>query len=297
MIEYACQNQRQFHGPAAYYNCLNQQLSALEAIPAKPSLAAVSTAERLRIESACHNEKYFHGPAAYYSCIDQQISALSRRQVPTPPADNKQRTSQGLSSVEVAGEPQAQSRVRHRSPPAPAQSGTADQASRIPAGTSNAPSAPAAPATNASQPYRFAILIVVAVAGLSLWSVYRGLRGGKCKKCGSKFRGPTRYCPSCTADIQEEAKRASDHRPDSSREEARERVHSPKREPEDGFDPYRVLGIARDASQEEIRAAYYRQMASYHPDKVAHLGEDIQELAKRKAQAINRAYEELVNMV
>jgi DnaJ-domain-containing protein 1 len=70
-----------------------------------------------------------------------------------------------------------------------------------------------------------------------------------------------------------------------------------KREPESEFDSHIVLGIARDASKEEIRAAYYHQMASHHPDKVAHLAEDLQELAKRKTQAINRAYEKLVNVV
>jgi DnaJ-domain-containing protein 1 len=36
-------------------------------------------------------------------------------------------------------------------------------------------------------------------------------------------------------------------------------------------------------------------MANYHPDKVAHLGVELQELAQRQTQAINRAYEELMN--
>ncbi|UWZ85143.1 restriction endonuclease [Occallatibacter riparius] len=59
------------------------------------------------------------------------------------------------------------------------------------------------------------------------------------------------------------------------------------------FDPYRILGIRRGASREEIRAAYRREMSNYHPDKVAHLGKELQDLAKVKAQAINRAYSEL----
>jgi len=59
------------------------------------------------------------------------------------------------------------------------------------------------------------------------------------------------------------------------------------------FDPYAVLGIGRDASREEIRAAYHREMVNYHPDKVAHLGRELQQLAKTKAQEINRAYQEL----
>jgi restriction system protein len=59
------------------------------------------------------------------------------------------------------------------------------------------------------------------------------------------------------------------------------------------FDPYAVLGVSPTASLEEIRAAYRREMVNYHPDKVAHLGKDLQEFAKAKAQQINRAFEEL----
>ncbi|MGB8131223.1 MAG: restriction endonuclease [Candidatus Angelobacter sp.] len=59
------------------------------------------------------------------------------------------------------------------------------------------------------------------------------------------------------------------------------------------FDPYAVLGISRNASPEEIRAAYRREMVNYHPDKVAHLGKELRDLAKTKAQEINRAYQEL----
>ncbi|HEY6306700.1 MAG TPA: restriction endonuclease [Candidatus Angelobacter sp.] len=61
------------------------------------------------------------------------------------------------------------------------------------------------------------------------------------------------------------------------------------------FDPYAVLGVSPNASLEEIRAAYRREMVNYHPDKVAHLGKELQELAKTKAQEINRAFEELAH--
>jgi uncharacterized protein (DUF427 family) len=72
MIESACQTQRMFHGPAAYYSCLRQQLTALEANPARPSLAGISGDEQRMIESACQTQRMFHGPAAYYSCLRQQ---------------------------------------------------------------------------------------------------------------------------------------------------------------------------------------------------------------------------------
>ena len=61
------------------------------------------------------------------------------------------------------------------------------------------------------------------------------------------------------------------------------------------FDPYSVLGVAKGASPPEIRKAYLTLLAKYHPDKVAHLGIEFQEIAKQKTLEIMRAYEELRN--
>lgn len=59
------------------------------------------------------------------------------------------------------------------------------------------------------------------------------------------------------------------------------------------WDPYAVLGVQRGASAEEIGRAYRAQMKLYHPDRVADLGEELQQVAHRKAIEIQRAYEEL----
>ena len=59
------------------------------------------------------------------------------------------------------------------------------------------------------------------------------------------------------------------------------------------FDPFQVLGVRPVATQEEIKAAYREMMSKYHPDKVAHLGEEFQEIAKARTKAINQAYETL----
>ncbi len=55
--------------------------------------------------------------------------------------------------------------------------------------------------------------------------------------------------------------------------------------------PHQVLGVGRDASPEEIRAAYQGKVRHYHPDKVAEMGPELRELAETRTKEINAAYE------
>ena len=59
------------------------------------------------------------------------------------------------------------------------------------------------------------------------------------------------------------------------------------------LDPYTVLGVSRNASKEQIKAAYKEALSKYHPDKVQHLGEELQKLSKVKTQEITEAYKRL----
>ena len=62
-------------------------------------------------------------------------------------------------------------------------------------------------------------------------------------------------------------------------------------EPSAEQDPYKILGVSRNASPEEIKSAYRKQAQRYHPDRVSHLGEELQQLAKQKFLEIQKAYE------
>jgi hypothetical protein len=59
-------------------------------------------------------------------------------------------------------------------------------------------------------------------------------------------------------------------------------------------DPFQILGVKPGASRDEIKAAYRRAVAKYHPDKVTHLGKEFQELAHQKLVVIQKAYETLM---
>ncbi len=58
---------------------------------------------------------------------------------------------------------------------------------------------------------------------------------------------------------------------------------------------YRTLAVDRSASTEAIDQAYRRQMAQYHPDKVAGAAEEIRQLAEERASAINAAYDTVMD--
>ena len=66
-------------------------------------------------------------------------------------------------------------------------------------------------------------------------------------------------------------------------------------EPDSGApkSPYTVLGVSPGASREEIHAAYRKLANQYHPDKVAHLGKEFQDLAEQRFKEIQQAYQTL----
>ncbi|HPR58496.1 MAG TPA: TerB family tellurite resistance protein [Bacteroidales bacterium] len=58
----------------------------------------------------------------------------------------------------------------------------------------------------------------------------------------------------------------------------------------DNHTNYKILEITPDASDEEVKKAYRKMALKYHPDRVSHLGPEIQKAAKEKFQELNAAY-------
>ena len=59
-------------------------------------------------------------------------------------------------------------------------------------------------------------------------------------------------------------------------------------------DPYKVLGVSPDASDDEIKKAYRQLARKYHPDK--YRDNDLADLASEKMKEVNAAYEEIKKM-
>jgi DnaJ like chaperone protein len=53
---------------------------------------------------------------------------------------------------------------------------------------------------------------------------------------------------------------------------------------------YKVLEIDESATDDEVKKAYRKMAVKFHPDKVAHMGKEIQQSANDRFQKLNEAY-------
>ena len=58
---------------------------------------------------------------------------------------------------------------------------------------------------------------------------------------------------------------------------------------------YEILGITKEATNDEVKKAYKKMAMKHHPDKVAGMGGEVTRKATEKFQAINEAYETIKN--
>lgn len=56
---------------------------------------------------------------------------------------------------------------------------------------------------------------------------------------------------------------------------------------------YKILEVKPSSSDSDIKAAYREMVKKYHPDRMAHLGEGIQNSAKAKFDKVQKAYESI----
>ena len=56
---------------------------------------------------------------------------------------------------------------------------------------------------------------------------------------------------------------------------------------------YKILGINKTATDNDIKKAFRTMATKYHPDKVGHLGDELRVLAEEKFKAVNDAYQNI----
>ena len=57
-------------------------------------------------------------------------------------------------------------------------------------------------------------------------------------------------------------------------------------------DPYEILGVSRNATDDQVRAAYRELVKKYHPDK--YQGNPLADLAEEKLREVNEAYDQVM---
>ena len=58
-------------------------------------------------------------------------------------------------------------------------------------------------------------------------------------------------------------------------------------------DDYKILEISENASDDEVKKAYRTMAKKYHPDRVAHLGDEMRKQAEEKFAKMSEAYERI----
>lgn len=310
LIEHRCRTTVAAGAPGteAYQECPSVQLLSLRADFGR-DLSRLSAAERRTIDSVCSKIRASQGRDAYVECLSGQLVSLSNRRSRTKP-----------DSSAAAPPPQE---FAPSASPAPLANPASSSSSGPWIGATLVTLAVAAGSVFLAMKARRSAR-KCRVCGVNVSD-----SGDLCQKCRHEAAETVKRAAADRADRQrahEEEQRQQGEREEKQRrlklleeeeaglrqqeqarqeEQARREAETGQREEEarrrhqtdvpseEVFEPYSVLGVARDAAQEAIRAAYEEAKLKYDPDQVAHLGAELREHYKAKAQAVEQAYQQL----
>lgn len=313
LIEYVCSAAR---APGAlatdtYEQCLRAKLLSLRADFGR-DLGRLSAADRRALDSACNKIREMQGREAYVGCVNDQLVSLRNRRSRGKPA---------AADAAATASPSASNPSPTVEPPAPSSS---SGFSGIWIGASLAGLFVAGGAWLVVKGRRPSARC--RTCGTKMTEA-----GDLCQKCRHEAAEALRRAAAERAEHEraqvEEPRRLREQAEEQQREKARQeeearlRFEEQERQREAAerqrqdelrqreeesrrlaqmsdasqatFDPHMVLGVPRDASQDVIEAAYHEARLKYDLDQVSHLGPELQEHYKKKAQAVDRAFEML----
>jgi hypothetical protein len=311
LIEHVCNASRVVGAveSGAYQTCLHLKLASLRADFGR-DLSKLSVADRKTIDSACSKVLETRDRDAYVECLSTQLTALSSqrsRATPGPATAPSPAPASPASPQSLPPEPSSESPVLRI--------GLGLAIVLLGAGGAftimrrrRVPTAPAAPST------------------CRMCGAAAAQPGGMCERCRREAADAARRASAERADQtqknlqelrqqkarqDEEARQREQQRARQQEQETRQReeettrreAEARRREEEarrasqttgdsarDELDPHAILGVSRDATTEQIRAAYDEAMSKYDLTNVEHLSPELQEHYKTKAQAVERAF-------
>jgi hypothetical protein len=306
LIEHACLSQLPaIAGADAYQDCLTARLRSLRADYGR-DLSQISPADRSALDAACSKTRQAEGREAYLECLTVQLVAIrNRRSKANPGASQEAEPPAPLESVQVV-------------PLTTPASGTFSSRALVWIGVTLVALVAAGGGAFVALKGRRAI------RKCRSCGAHVPGAGDLCPTCRHEAAEALRHAAAERADQEraqvEEKKRQSEREEElrlrrareeedarlrqeletRQREDARRQLEEEQEESrrksraavdaEDVSDPYEVLGVPRDAGQEAIEAACQAGRLKYAQENVAHLGPELQEHYKRKAEAVERAY-------
>jgi len=311
LIERACSMlpSASFADSDAHTRCRNAQLQQLRSDFGR-DLRRLSNGERTALDSACGRLSTTHGREAYLDCLNAQLVALRTRRTRATRAQASTATPAAEASAASAAAPSAPA-------PSPGSSLTA----LIAGGALLLIGAIAAATLVVARRRRGRRSCRECGAALpnsgDLCATCRHAAAEALRRVATERLAEERAADEeqrrqraleeeqrrqAALQQEEEARREEEQRrqraEDARRKQeedalGRSRTSAAAPRAQEEFDPYAVLGVPRDTSPESIRAAYEQARLKYNEDTVAHLGIDVQEHFRAKAEAVDRAYQML----
>lgn len=129
------------------------------------------------------------------------------------------------------------------------------------------------------------ILVILGGLGIGFWAVNSHLAPKEEKPKGAK---------QTSSDSSSSHQQSANNSGQS--HQSRQKEEQKPEEKDISTSWHRILEVPQSASADDIAKSYKQKIRQYHPDKVASLGPELQELAEKKSKEINTAYDYAIKL-